>query len=778
MRGQVASIALVVAAGVAVIVSMAGALTALQDATDAFYRRARFADLFVTLTRAPEPLVERVRVIPGVAAVETRVVTDARLMLGGPGEPAVGRFISLPDDDPSAAGLNRPVIREGRWPEPRIAGGAREALVSEGFAVARALAPGDTVRAVVNGRLVPFRISGIAVSAEYVYAVRPGDVMPDDRRFGIFWVPREELASALDMTGAFNDLALTLSPGASHADVRARLDTLLAPYGSRGATPREQQLSHQSLHAELDQLRITTVALPALFLGVAAFLLNVVLARLVGTQRGIVAVLKAFGYSDREVASHYRGFALVIVAIGSVAGVLLGSWFGRVLVDLYQDYFRYPALEYRVAPQYVALAVGVSVLAAVGGSRRAVRAAASLPPAAAMRPEPPPTYRPTLLERTGIGRLLSPRGRMVLREIGRRPTRTAISVVAIAFSMAILVMSGALVDGVYALLDVQFSLVQREDLAVSFDRAIPSRVRHELASLRGVHRVELTRTAPARLIVGHRTQQVAVEGRAPDAELRRLLGADLRPVPLPPSGMLLTRWLADTLGVRAGDSVLVQFLEDERRLTSVLVAGITDEPVGGGAVMHHDALARLLDEQPAATGALLRVDAARSDSIIAWLEQAPRVVSVGQRAVWVRQFREEYTALLLQSAVMLATFSAVIAVGVVYNGARIALAERARDLGVLRVLGFRRGEVAFLFLAEMGVQVVLAIPLGALIGYGFAQLIARSISTTAFRVPAVVEGPTLVAAALVVLLSGLASALLVRRRLDRLDMVQVLKAPE
>src|SRR5690606_31277853 len=198
MRGQVASIALVVAAGVSVIVSMTGALQARQDQSAGFYRNSRFANLFVTLTRAPEPVAERVRDMPGIAAVETRVVADARIVVEGSTDAAVGRFISLPDDDPSASGLNRPVLRQGRWPASRIAGSAREAIVSEGFAVAREIEPGDSVHAVLEGRLVPFRISGIAVSAEYVYAVRPGDLMPDDRRFGIFWVPREEIASTLD----------------------------------------------------------------------------------------------------------------------------------------------------------------------------------------------------------------------------------------------------------------------------------------------------------------------------------------------------------------------------------------------------------------------------------------------------------------------------------------------------------------------------------------------------------------------------------------------------
>lgn len=777
MKGQVASIALVVTSGVAVMVSMGGALAALEGATRDFYRYSRFADLFITVVRAPEPLVQQVRELDGVAFADSRVVVDARLVFDESGVPASGHFVSLPEGGPGALTLNRPFLRNGRWPERAISGSAREVLVSEQFAQARELTEGDTIHAVIEGRLVPFRISGTAVSAEYVYVARPGDLLPDDRRYGVFWTSRDELAAAVDMTGAFNDLAITLAPDAYLPDLRTRLDSLLAPYGSRGAVPREDQFSYQLLQTEIDELRVSSVVMPALFLGVAAFLLGVVLSRLIGTQRGVIAVLKAFGYSDGQVAAHYRWFAILIVGLGSIVGILAGWYMGDLLVGIYEEFFRIPDLEYRFEPRLVALAIGVSLLAATWGSRRAVRTAASLPPAAAMRPEPPASYKPTPLERIGLGRLLTPRGRMILREIGRRPARTGFSVIAIAFSMAILVMSGALMDGVTALMQVQFTRVQREDLSVSFDRGLPLRVRHELAAIPGVQRVELTRTAPARLIADHRDKQVAVEGRLPGTELRRLLGADERQVPLPPEGLLLTRWLAEALHVSAGAEVTVQFLEDERRFVPVRVAGITDEPIGGGAVMDFQALASLLDEQGTATGALLAVDGDVAP-VIARLEEAPRVTAVAERAEFMRRFRDEYTRLLLQTAVLLAAFSAVIAVGVVYNGARIALAERARDLGVLRVLGFRRREVSTLLLAEIGVQLVLAIPVGAVLGYGFAGLIARAISAETFRVPAVVSNVTLIASATVVLVSGLASAWLVRRRLNRLDMVQVLKAPE
>ncbi|HEX7010540.1 MAG TPA: hypothetical protein VF184_11190, partial [Phycisphaeraceae bacterium] len=284
MRSQAAAIALVIACGIGAFVMSLSTLASLQLTQATYYEQFRFADVFASLKRAPQALERRIAQIPGVAQVQTRVVVDVNLDVEGLPEPAVGRLISIPDDEPPA--LNRLYLRRGRYPRPRA---GHEALVGEAFAQAHGLELGDRVRAIINGRLDELILVGVALSPEYVLQMRQGQVLPDPQRFGVFWMRREALAAAYDMEGAFNDVTLALAPGASEAQVIERLDELIEPYGGIGSYGREDQLSHRYLSDEIKQLRAMGLIAPSIFLSVAAFLLNVVVSRLIGTQREQIA---------------------------------------------------------------------------------------------------------------------------------------------------------------------------------------------------------------------------------------------------------------------------------------------------------------------------------------------------------------------------------------------------------------------------------------------------------------------------------------------------------
>ena len=428
LKGQAAAIALVMACGVAVFVMSVSTYRSLDGALATYYDRYRFADVFAHLKRAPNSVAARVADVPGVAHVQTRVVVDVTLDVPGMKEPAVGRLVSVPDVP--TPGLNRVHLRAGRYVEPGRRG---EVLVHESFAAAHRLKPGDTLPAVINGRWQRLTVVGIALSPEYVYAIRPGDAFPDDRRFGIFWMAYSELAPAYDLDGAFNDLAAALMPGASEPEVIRRIDRLTEDYGGAGAYGRSDQNSHMLIDGELTQLRGMASIPPAIFLAVSAFLLNVVMTRLIGLQREQIAVLKAFGYTRREIAWHYLKFVLVLVASGSVVGVLAGAYLGRGMTGLYAQFFKLPVYDYRLDPGVVLQAVLLTTAAAVVGTLTAVRRAVVLPAAEAMRPEPPAEYRATLLERIGLHHLLPPAGRMILRAVLVNVLNPKLSIFFLAF---------------------------------------------------------------------------------------------------------------------------------------------------------------------------------------------------------------------------------------------------------------------------------------------------------------------------------------------------------
>lgn len=773
LRGQMLSIAAVVAVGVMTVLTMRGSYESLVLSRDLYYRDARFPELWAELERAPESLSERIASLPGVSAVRTRVTLAATLDVPSVEAPALGRFVSIPEERQSMlADLH---VTAGRY----IAPGRRdEVLISENFAEANGFRPGGTLRAVINGRLRDLSIVGVAISPEYTYAVPPGALYPEDERYGIVWMSREALGPAYEMEGAFNEVLLALTPEANPAAVSAQLDRLLEPYGGLGAYGREDQPSHQILDAELEQNRTMGTAIPAIFLLVAAFLLNIVLSRIIATQRTEIAVLKAFGYSNLEVGWHYLRFALAAVVVGVLAGAGMGIWLGQKMVLIYGDFFDFPALRYQVSFGLIGIAGGVSALGAGLGALGAVRRAVVLPPAEAMRPEPPASFRPGLFERIGLGEALPAAARMILRNIERKPARSLFSAVGVAFSVAILVVGLFMFDGVSLMMDLQFRVAQREDLSLTFNQPLSQSVRHDLENLRGVTRVEPFRVVPVRLRVGQRERESAITGLAPGAELRRIVTADGGTLAVPPEGLVLSQLLAEQLDVATGEVLRVELLEGERRTLQVRVAGIVEDFLGVSVYMSLDALHRLARGGRALSGAYLSVEPREQSALNARLKELPVVAGVASPAQTLASFEKQLSENFFVGVFFLLAFSGVIAMAVIYNGARIALSERGRELMSLRVFGFTRGEVAVLLLGEQALVTLLGIPLGWALGYGLAAAVSAGLQTESYRIPLVVSRATFAWAAVLTLLAALLSGWLVRRQLDRLSLIEVLKTRE
>jgi putative ABC transport system permease protein len=771
LRGQVIAIALVVIGGIGTMVMAQSNYGALADTRALYYAEYRFADVFARVARAPLTVLEAVRAIPGVREAEPRVNEIVNLELAGFDEPVTGQIVSLPR--PGDPGLNRLFLRAGRLPAA-----AQEAVVGEVFAEAHGLNPGDTLVAILNGRRQQLTVVGIGLSPEFIYQIRPGDVFPDFERFGVLWMAYEPVATAFDMDGAFNDLSISLTRDANEADVIDALDALLARYGGAGAHGRDLQLSHRYLDEELGQLEVMTRLFTAVFLGVVAFLLNVVVGRLVAAQREQIAVLKAYGYSRLEVSRHYAGLVLMMASAGVVPGLALGAWLGRGLADIYMGFYRFPYLSWSLQPSVVALALGFAVVAAAIGAAAALHRGYRLPAAEAMRPEAPPAFRRSLTERIGLGALLDPAARMILRNLGRRPLRTLLSVVGIAFAIGILVMSRFQRGAIEEMIDVQFGFAQRDDFAVTFTEPASSRAADELAAIPGVRTVEPFRNAAVRLRNGHREYRTALQGLRDGADLKRVLTADLAPASLPADGVVLTDYLADLLDVRPGDSIDVEFLEGHRRTLAIPVAGTVHEYLGVGAYARVDVVNRLLGEGGALSGAWLAADRAQRATVTSELRARPRIAAVTDRAATVQSFRDTMAESILTFTLIATLMAGSIAVGVVYNASRITLEERGRELASLRVLGYTRGEVRALLLGELFTLTFAALLPGFLVGLGMVWLLVQGFSSDLYRVPLVVSPPGFAISGLVALAATALSGWLVRRRLDRLDLVAALKLKE
>ena len=771
LKGQVIAISLVLAAGIATYVMAAATLESLQSTQAQLYSEFRFPQIFASLKRAPEYVGTRLASVPGIREMETRVVAPATMELEGYDRPINGQIVSL-GRHPI---LNLLYLRSGRMPDPDA---SNEVLVSDGFAEAHDLSSNPTLLVTINGHQRRMNIVGVASTPEFLYQLAPGSIVPDFANYAILWMDRRPLEAAYNMTGAFNQVAAKLDPGASLQDAIDAWDAILEPYGGLGAYGRKDQISHRYLSEEFRQLEQMATLFPVIFLSVAAFLLNVVLGRLMATQRGQIAILKAFGYTNAAIVIHFLKLAVMIIIIGCTVGILTGGWLGQALAGLYMDVYRFPYLHFHIDPKIVLISVGVSVVAGTVGAVFSVLRAAGESPAVAMLPASPGMYRPSIVERMGLDRFVSQPTRMILRNLERRPLKSALSILGVSMSTAILLIGGFWSDAVDYMVFAQLRRAQLEDIAVTFVGPVSENALYSLESMPEVYYSEPTRAVAARLRFEQRSYRTSLQGMLPDGALRRLLNRKLERIPLLGDGLVMTDYLANYLGAKPGDMITVELLEGSRAVRQLPLMNVASEWVGVNAYMPLESLNEFMHEGNAVTGAFLSIDREEKQQLYADLEKMPAVAGTANRRDTLESFYDTMAEQLLTFAFFNTLLASTIAIGVIYNTARITLSERSRELASLRVLGYTRGEVSYILLGELAVVVFLAIPVGMVIGYGLAGIMAASAQTEIFRVPLVIDPETYAFAGLVVLVATAVSALIVRVKVDHLDLVEVLKARE
>jgi putative ABC transport system permease protein len=771
-RGQILAIVVIIGCGIGTFVAFASVSGSLQSSLDAYYDRYGFADVFDQLTRAPDLVRRTIQGIPGVAAVQTRVVEDVIIDIPGRTEPAVGRVISLPDEGPPT--INGLHMNAGRYVRPGAAG---EVIVSQAFAEGNGLSIGSSLGAVLNGRWQQLRIVGIAVSPEYVYEVPPGgQPYPDPAHFGVLWMGDRQVSSAFQMYQAFNDVSLRLAHGASVTGAIVALDNLLDRYGGVGAYDRNDQPSARLLSDALVRLNTSAVFIAILFLSIAAFLLNVLLLRLIRTQRDQIAVLKAFGFSNLTLGLHYLGFVAVIVLLGAILGAGLGIAWGQAFTREYSRlFFHLPTLRFASSLPVFVEALMFCAIASVIGALAAVREAVRLAPAEAMRPEAPETYRQSTFERLTIKMGAPLEMRIVSRNIEHKPLTSALSILGVALAIALLILARYLPDATDRIFDILFNETEREDATISFVHALAPAAVLDVAKLPGVLHVEAFRSVAARVSYASVSQRVAITGLQQGGRLRRIVDLDGQVIPVPREGVVISKTLARSLRIPVGAMLDVDVLEGRRQHVQLRLVDIVDEFSGTSVYCDMNTLDRLLDHGGQVSGAYLALDSQRAGEFDAAIKRVPEVSGVSLREASMHDYTEVLAQAMRIDESMVFLFACVIAFGVAYNTARIALSERTIELSSLRILGFTRAETWRILVGEQLFFILAAAVPGIVAGALFTRWLAVVRSTRDFTLPWVLT-PSAVAFALgfVVVVTAI-SSLIVRRQIDRLDIVSVLK---
>ncbi|WP_180897635.1 ABC transporter permease [Martelella soudanensis] len=770
---QLLAVALVLACGVATLIMAVGVYRSLVETRDTFYARYRFADVFATVTRAPDNLASNIRAIDGVTLADFRVVHSVVLDVTGMAEPAAGMVISLPDSGEPV--LNRPYIRAGRLPDPERPG---EVAVSESFAKAHGFSPGDHFEALMNGKKRRLSITAIVLSPEYVYAIGPGDMVPDNARFGVLFMPETVLDGIFDMDGAFNSVAVTLGRNADEATVIERLDTVLKPYGAIGAYGRDRQMSNTFLDGELQGLEAMASIIPPIFLAVAAFLVNMVLSRLIALEREQIGLLKALGFSSAAIAVHYTKLILIIVVAGIAVGFALGSWRGVEMTRVYVRFYTFPFLVFAWSLDVYLLAAGVATGAALLGAARVIYQAASLPAAVAMRPPEPLHYKLSFVGRWHLPRLFSELTIMALRNLTRFPVRAGLTIIGIAMPVALLTVGLASTNSMDAMIKSIFFDTQRQFATVQFsdDQALEALL--AVARLPGVMRSEGYRNVPVIMRNGYREKHVSIASASDADDLSRVVDPDAVRLSIPPQGLMISERVAETLGLSPGDMAEVELVTRNHRIVSVPVTSVVQSLLGLSVYMDAAALDHMIGDGRRVSAANIALDEARLSDFYRAVKATPKIAGVALNRLSLANFRKTMNENISIMTTIYVLLAAVITFGIVYNTARILLSERGRELASLRVLGFSRGEVSQVLLVEITVLLALAQPIGWYIGYQIAKTLIADLSSDVFTIPFAVDIGSYARASMVVFVAGIVSALIVRRRIDRFDLVEVLKTRE
>jgi putative ABC transport system permease protein len=496
----------------------------------------------------------------------------------------------------------------------------------------------------------------------------------------------------------------------------------------------------------------------------------------VGVEREAIATLGAFGFRPLQIGMHYARWVALIVLAGSLLGSLLGGWLAGVLAAIYATICRLPLPGLSSALWSHVAAFALALAGSFLGVGRAIARAVGVPPAVGMRPEPPDPYSGGLIDRIGATRLLPRIARMIVRHVTRRPARALTGVLSVAAGVALVVEAGFFADSIAHLLAIEFGQAWRGDLAVTFTHPVSADAARELARMDVVLEVEPFRSVVVRLRSGPRARTTTLTGYLPGSQLRRVVDLDGREHPLAIDGITLTRSLADALGISPGQTLSVDVLEGDRRSHALRVSAVPERPFGSESFMALETLETLLGERDRISGATLRSDGASKDHIYQQLRRVPGVATVSSRQATLQAFQGLMVDSVLRFAAVVSVFAGAIAFGVLYNTARVSLAERRRELATFRVIGFTRREVSHMVAGELLILVASAVPLGCVAGWGLSTLSAAAMQNEFYRVPVIITPATYLLATAVVAVAGAAVTLLMRRHVSRIDPVSVLKA--
>ena len=763
-------LSLVMTAGLSSLIMSRSVLKSLLESKKRTYQQLQFADLFIPLVRIPRNALERLKQFDEVQRVECRITADGQVLLPSEKQNIQARFHSLASE---GSVLNVLKIMDGRFP-PHSS--YTNALLSDAFASAWKIKPGDTVELLLKGRKLKLRVSGLVRSAEYVYQAGSATSIPEDRLFSVWWINERLLEEIMQMRSSCNDILMSLKRGSHWHALQKPMEKILRPFGYTQMIPRDRQISNYFIESELTQLKAMAIFVPGIFLSVTLFLLNITMARVLLTQRESIGTLYAFGLPRIQLLLNTLILGLLCLVPGAILGMFFGWWLAKEVFRIYLEFYRFAYSEFQFDTNSALLSILLCITTGLAGSAFALRGLLSNTPAALLRPNPPAHTRSTRFDSLGVLRHLSLTTRMSLRNLFRRPFQSIVTAAGLAISLALLVFARFERIAISQMIEREFELTQLQTHTFLFSTRLPNSIGNSIRYLLPPGLLETHLTLPVILEKGIASRELTLQIKRETHQLRG--DAPERQRTLTHSGLSLSRSLAEALNVKPGDDVQITTREAIPKSATIRISNLNENLLGYVASLPENEFRKIWPSEASTNSALFRATLGSITPTKRLADTIPTLSGALEKNFEKKIFEKTVAENIGIFENFMIAFAILIAIGVLYNNARIQFAERQSELSLLRAVGFLEIELTFLFWSDYIILTSLSLAPGLLLGRWLVEWVMRGIETEMFRIPVDISGTTYIWACLVLFLGIFFAAILIQPHIRKIPFITVLKTKE
>ncbi|MBR0598298.1 ABC transporter permease [Sinanaerobacter chloroacetimidivorans] len=768
-KSQFLAVLIIIIVGICIYTAMSMTAINMQNTVSTYYEENNFADLFIETAAIPNQAADRLERIPGVKKVTGRVSEDVPFISENLNERVNLRIVTVKGEEDE---LCKSTLLKGR----PINENGKEALLVHKFAEARGIKIGDIIKVQIHGLQYDLEVVGIVDNPEYIYLMENAQTMlPDQANFGVCYVSEKFGQQAMELTGSYNEILISYESGADEDQIIEDVEDELDIYGIKQTVKQEEQLSNNMIQEELKQLGSMAGSLPILFLMVAGLILIMMLSRMVKKDRIKIGVLKAIGYSSRQVLMHYVKYALCAGILGGFFGSILGMGLAGAMTQNYLQYFNIPLLRIEFYYSYVLMAMVLSsVICAVSGMIGA-RGVLKITPADAMRADAPKSGKRILLEKLPfIWKRLSFSNKMVGRNIFRNKKRTLFVLTGVILTYGMMLFTTSMPAVIDQMMNKHFLEFQKMDYNISFQTPVYKSVIRDLNHIIDIDYMEGKIEYPFELANGNKKQSVSIIGLSKNTQFYSFIDTDEKPVTIPERGILLSQNLANILRVEKGDMVQVKSYLPNQDDVYLQVKGVIKQALGMNAYMEINNMGEQLLDKNIVTGVYVNSsDKNVNEKLIPASNIATVLSTAEMRAVY-----DEYMTLMVVYVGFMVVFSGILGFCIVYNATIVSLGEREMEFSSLRVLGFSKSEIFRMILKENNMIMIVGILLGIPIGNLMLKYSSAAFTTNLYSID---MSPTLSAGIFACIFTIgfiLLAQLATYRKINRLDFLQALKNRE